>query len=158
MQIFSGKMLDISGEFDIYKIHNANHKLAIALAAIFQVTSYTPLYKTIDERIQHARSAVDFEKLSLDLPLRERIEYARVQMGKARTIEQNNGREIEVYRISYSFQKKEKYAAVDLVKIILENFDEILKILKAAIQDIDSLRGKYGYAPLKDYINTIPVS
>lgn len=140
-------------EVQIYEKHGADKNLASAAAGIYSVATYAPRYRTLEERIRFAGSAVELQMASLDLLLRGRIEEAKKYLELALQAE-NPVRKV----IVYPHEKKpkfEEYSAIGLMKILLENFDRLPEILKAALHEIDLLRSRLGFAPLKGYVEDI---
>ncbi len=111
------------------------------------------MYRTLEERIRFARSAVELQKASLDLLLRGRVEDAKAYLELALQAE-DPARKVIVYPQDKK-QRFEEYSAIGLIKILLEHFDRLPEILKSALHEIDLLRAKIGYAPLSGYIEDI---
>ncbi|MBS3105761.1 hypothetical protein J4234_05895 [Candidatus Woesearchaeota archaeon] len=143
----------IISEAQIYARHGADKNLASAAAGIYSVATYAPRYRTLEERIRLARSAVELQMASLDLLLRGRIEEAKNYLELALQAE-NPARRVIVYSDDKK-SKFEEYSAIGLVKILLEHFDRLPEILKSALHDIDLLRGRLGFVPLKGYVEGI---
>ena len=150
-------------EVDVYVRHGADITLAHAIAGVFRLISYAPRYKKLEDGVKYARTASDFESLSLDFLLAEQTEDARKYMQEALAKEQlaepkkqllisrRLHYQLLISRRLHSRIATEVYSAPGLVRIILDNFDKIPEILRASFEEIDVLRERHGFAPIRDY-------
>ena len=127
--------------------------MASAAAGIYSGATYAPRYRTLEERIRFARSAAELQKVSLDLLLRGRIQDARQYLELA--LQAENPTRMIIVHPEDTKSRFEEYSAIGLIKILLEHFDRLPEILKSALQEVDLLRARIGYAPLSGYIEDI---
>ena len=146
--------MKVASEAGIYESHGADKKLSTATACIYSAATYAPRYRTLEERIRFAISAVELEGLSLDLMLRGKVQDAKTYLELALQAEDPK-RMIIIYPNDKKSRIVEEYTAIEMIKILLEHFDRLPEILKSALHDIDLLRARIGYSPLSGYIKEI---
>jgi len=116
-------------EINIFIKHGADKKLARVMSGLFGPIGYSPVTGTLDQRIQQADDALDFQYLSFAMLLKGDTEGARQYMQRAVELDSTPKR-----------------------RIILENIDEVQRIITASKDEFDQLRKKYHSRPFEDYL------
>jgi len=116
-------------EIEIFVKHGADKKLARVMSGLFGPIGYSPVTGTLDQRIQQAEDALEFQELSFAMLLKGDTEGARQYMQRAVELDSTPGR-----------------------RTILENIDEVQRIITASKDEFDQLRKKYNDRPFEDYL------
>ena len=118
-------------EVKIFERHGADGRLAQIMSKLFGPLGYSPT-KTLNERIQQARRALDFQYLAFDMLLKGETEQARQYMQRAAELDPKR-----------AGNRQE----------IINNIHEVQKIITASRTDFDRRRvEKYGLKPFEDYL------
>jgi len=135
--------------------HGADKILGVAIISILRPTSYAPRYRTIEERVGYARTAIDFAELCLDMILRGEINEAKkfmhVAVEKEAAVKPH--RKLEMLKHVNGMGKMEQYDALGLAKTVYECIEIVPQIVKSGLSEFDRMRAKRGFAPLMDYID-----
>ncbi len=110
----------LNDEIGTFMKHGADENLAGTMSALFGPIGYSSVTRNLNERVQQADSALNFQYLSFAMLLMGKTEQAKQYMQKAV--------ELEPARLSHRRQK------------ILDNLDRVQEIVTESIEDFDQLR------------------